>query len=238
MSHISPQGEKIKNKKELKLKKILKIGLSLVLVLMGTLIINTWSTIGDKSYAKADEKLFSNNQEIKFLINSEAKEILIPKEDAILNKIEKETLLIENSSRSELKDELYEMVGDSPIRDMIERIAQKDQRVAALLVGIAKKESSFGKASPSKEGKDCFNYWGYKGSASRGTGMGYACFGSKEEAVDIVGERIKKLVEKKLDTPAKMIVWKCGSSCAGHDAGAVKKWISDVEIYFNRIMEV
>jgi len=135
----------------------------------------------------------------------------------------------------DLEKRLYDMVGDSPIREMVPFIAKRDQRTAAFLVGIAKKESSFGFASPSKDGITCFNYWGYKGSAGRGTGMGYACFASAEEAVRIVGDRLGVLVEKKRDTPARMVdTWKCGISCAG-DPGA-PSWVSTVALYFNKIV--
>ena len=109
-------------------------------------------------------------------------------------------------------------------------------QVAAYLVGIAKKESSWGSASPSKDGKTCYNYWGYKGAGSREMALGYGCFGSPEEAVKIVGARISKLLNQNLDSPARMVVWKCGSSCAGQDSAGVQKWISDVSIYYDKVM--
>jgi len=31
------------------------------------------------------------------------------------------------------------------------------------------------------------------------------------------------------------VVWKCGASCAGHDPGGVKKWISDVDYYYQML---
>jgi len=66
--------------------------------------------------------------------------------------------------------------------------------------------------------------------------MGHGCFSNPEEAVNVVGGRIKQLVDKNLTTPSKMVVWKCGSSCAatGGEAAA-RKWISDVNIYFQKI---
>lgn len=132
-------------------------------------------------------------------------------------------------------EKLYEIVGEAPIKEMIPFISERDERVAAFLVGIAKKESSFGFASPSKEGKTCYNYWGYKGSAGRGTGMGYACFASAEEAIQIVGDRIEVLVGKERNTPARMVdTWKCGRSCAS-DPGA-PGWVSTVALYFNQIV--
>jgi hypothetical protein len=237
MGDISPKRRKNKSK-DLAVKKSLPILTFLIIILIGIGITKTWSQ-EDQFYAHAYELPLANNKEFKFLITAEAKNVIIPADDIIDQDLKENAIdILQTDTDKKLKDKLYEMVGNSPIKDMVEHIAKKDQRVAALLIGIAKKESSFGSASPSKDGKTCFNYWGYKGSASRGTGMGYACFSDEKEAVEVVGQRIKNLVDKNLDTPSKMIVWKCGSSCAGHDKGSVKKWISDVEIYFNRIMEV
>lgn len=131
---------------------------------------------------------------------------------------------------------IYALVGDAPIREMVPYISQRDDKVAAFLIGIAKKESSFGQASPSKDGKTCYNYWGYKGSAGRGTGMGYACFASAEEAVNTVGNRIEVLVGKNRSTPAKMVdTWKCGTTCKG-DPGA-PSWVSTVALYFDELVD-
>ena len=135
-----------------------------------------------------------------------------------------------------LAQKIYKLVGDAPIREMVPFISQRDPKVAAFLVGIAKKESSLGSASPSKDGNTCYNYWGYKGTGGRGTSMGYACFASAEEAVATVGDRIEVLVNKNSSTPAKMVdTWKCGVSCAG-DPGA-PSWVSTVALYFNQIVD-
>ncbi|NTW27648.1 MAG: hypothetical protein HGA36_04945 [Candidatus Moranbacteria bacterium] len=132
-------------------------------------------------------------------------------------------------------EKLYAIVGDAPIREMVPFISQRNEKVAAFLVGIAKKESSFGLASPSKDGKTCYNYWGYKGTGGRGTGMGYACFASAQEAIQVVGDRIEVLVDKERNTPARMVdTWKCGKSCAG-DPGA-SSWVATVTLYFDKIV--
>lgn len=136
------------------------------------------------------------------------------------------------------KAQFYQMVGNAPIKEMIPFISKLDRRVAAFVVGIAKKESDWGKHAPSQGGRTCYNYWGYKGSGSRGTSMGYACFGSPEEAVEIVGKRIEKLVAKNINEPRQMLVWKCGSSCANHDPAGVRKWVSDVNLYFGKVMQI
>lgn len=130
---------------------------------------------------------------------------------------------------------IYAIVGDAPIREMVPFISERSEKVAAFIVGIAKKESGLGEHSPLKDGETCYNYWGYKGSAGRGTSMGYACFASAEEAVEIVGNRIEVLVNKNRTTPAIMVhTWKCGTSCAG-DAGA-PSWVSTVAAVFDKIL--
>ena len=131
---------------------------------------------------------------------------------------------------------IYDLVGDAPIKEMVPFISARDQKVAAFLVGIAQKESSLGSASPSKDGKTCYNYWGYKGEGQRGEGMGYACFASAQEAVQTVGDKIESLVDSDHTTPSKMVdTWKCGTSCAG-DPGA-PGWVSTVALYFNKIVD-
>lgn len=138
-------------------------------------------------------------------------------------------------SPNDFAGKIYAIVGDAPIKEMVPFIAKRDKKVAAFLVGIAKKESSFGSASPSKNGETCYNYWGYKGSAGNGNINGYACFSSAEEAVEIVGDRIETLVNKDRNTPARMVnTWKCGTSCAG-DPGA-PGWVSTVAAYFEKIV--
>ncbi|MDD5084145.1 MAG: hypothetical protein PHT88_04450 [Candidatus Moranbacteria bacterium] len=136
---------------------------------------------------------------------------------------------------SPLELEIKEMVKGYPIEDMVPVIAKQDPTVAAFLVSIAKKESNWGKRVPVLNGRDCYNYWGYRGkSEEMGTG-GHTCFKTRKEAVTRVAKRIETLTkENKLDTPSEMIVWKCGSSCAGHSEASVSKWIADVSFYFKK----
>lgn len=140
------------------------------------------------------------------------------------------------AAEEEYRAKISEMVKGSPIEEMLPYIFEKDRTVAAFLVGIAKKESNWGKRVPVLEGQDCFNYWGYRGVRRlMGTG-GHTCFNSRKDAVDTVAKRIEKLVySQKLNTPEKMILWKCGFSCEGHSRESVKKWISDVNMYFSQI---
>ena len=161
---------------------------------------------------------------------SDAKQRII-----VLGSEQKKIEAKKNNSSKNFEDKLRLLVGDSPIREMIHLIAKRDERTAAFLIGIAKKESSFGLQSPLKDGKTCYNYWGYKGNGGRGTGMGYACFASAEEAIMTVGDRLQMLAEKNHSTPAKMVdTWKCGKSCVG-DPGA-PGWVSTVAMYFNKIV--
>ncbi|MFZ2187191.1 MAG: hypothetical protein WAV46_01000 [Candidatus Moraniibacteriota bacterium] len=142
-----------------------------------------------------------------------------------------------NNPHAVLESHVRKVVSGFPIEAMAPYIAEHKKVTAAFLVGIAKKESNWGKRIPrSEDGADCFNYWGYRGAGSRGIAMGHGCFGSREEAIDVVGTRIETLVnEYKFDTPEEFIVWKCGFSCDGHSNQSVKKWISDVKIYFNKV---
>jgi len=143
----------------------------------------------------------------------------------------------ENMEKIEIEKTLKEMLAGYPIEQMIPALLEKDPKTIAFLVSIGKKESNWGKRSPKHNGSDCFNYWGYRGPNRVGSG-GHSCFATPQEAVDIVGKRITYLVEDKgLDAPEKMIVWKCGSSCAGHSAFSVRKWISDVTLYFDKLAQ-
>ena len=141
--------------------------------------------------------------------------------------------------RIALEESIQEMVAGYPIEQMLPYIFKKDNLTAAFLVSIAKKESNWGKRVPvSDEGEDCYNYWGYRGIREKmGTG-GHTCFDDPEDAIDTVGDRIETLIRKyNLTTPEDMIIWKCGSSCAGHSEYGVKKWISDVGYYFEKIIQ-
>lgn len=140
---------------------------------------------------------------------------------------------------NDLEATISTMVSGYPIAVMAPAIASYDRAVAALIVGIAKKESDWGKHVPlTPSGEDCFNYWGYKGAGTRGTAMGHGCFGSPEEAVIAVGNRLTELVAiRQGSDPSSMIIWKCGSSCATHSKESVRKWISDVDIYYQKIAQ-
>ncbi len=143
---------------------------------------------------------------------------------------------LKNTSEKEFETELRTFVAGYPIEAMVPAIAKYDRNIAALIVGIAKKESDWGKHVPvDAAGNDCFNYWGYKGAGARGIEMGHGCFGTSEEAVQAVGDRIVELSTLRTTEPEKMVIWKCGSSCAWDNPDNVKKWIADVHIYYDKI---
>ncbi len=139
--------------------------------------------------------------------------------------------------QEELEKEIRTIVANSPMEKMAPLIAKQDRKVAAFLVGIAKKESNFGRRVPILNGQDCFNYWGYRGIRPRMGTDGHTCFDSPEDAVYTVAKRIKELVKTDINTPSEMVIWKCGSSCEQHSMESVRKWISDVNIYYQKIME-
>jgi hypothetical protein len=133
--------------------------------------------------------------------------------------------------------ELRTLMASFPMEAMAERIAGYDREIAGLIVGIGKKESNWGKRTPKLEGEECFNYWGYRGRGDRGfTPDGYGCFHTTDAAVDTIAGRLIELRElRESAAPERMIVWKCGNSCAGHSPESVEKWIADVNIYFRDI---
>lgn len=133
--------------------------------------------------------------------------------------------------------ELRAIVKGYPIEVMVPVIAEYDRDIAGLIVGIAKKESNWGKRVPrTSGGDDCFNYWGYKGAGARGVAMGHGCFGESAEAVHAIGGRLQELTRlRQTSEPANLTIWKCGSSCASHSPESVRKWISDVDLYFRAI---
>ncbi len=140
------------------------------------------------------------------------------------------------SEKVEYGAQIKSLVQGYPIEDMLPYILEQDRVVAAFLVGIAKKESNWGKRVPVLEGQDCYNYWGYRGIRRLMGSGGHTCFNSRKDAVDTVASRLQKLISsEKLDTPAKMVIWKCGYSCDGHSRESVRKWIADVDLYFREL---
>ena len=120
-----------------------------------------------------------------------------------------------------------------PMQHMADVLAQQDPVVAAYLIAIAKQESNWGKRVPVLNGKNCYNYWGFRAKRARmGTG-GHTCFDSRRDAVETVARRVHELVyEYKRTTPRQMLVWKCGRSCATHDPAGVERWVRVIAQYY------
>ncbi len=64
---------------------------------------------------------------------------------------------------------------------------------------------------------------------------GHTCFDSSEEAVRVVGRRIRQLIRQGYDTPAEMVLWKCGR-CDGPEAAGAQKWIQYVDFYYQQMI--
>lgn len=130
-----------------------------------------------------------------------------------------------------------DMMRGYPMEAMAPYIAQEDPQVAAFLIAIAKKESAWGKRAPKLHGQDCYNYWGFRQKRVRMGSGGHTCFDSPREAVRVVSARIEDLIDKKYDTPQKMIVWKCGFSCQDHSSMSIAKWVQDVDYYYDMMYQ-
>lgn len=153
----------------------------------------------------------------------------LEKNEAV-KKEKKEQKTADNSQDRKIK----EILSGYPMEKMVSAIGQKDKETAAFLVAIAKKESDWGMHAPQKGGQDCYNYWGYKGGYN--SVQGYSCFDSPEQAVEVVGGRIDQLTEKGLNTPERMVVWKCGSSCSWDNPKNVQSWIGAVRTYWSKLV--
>lgn len=136
-----------------------------------------------------------------------------------------------------LAKEITEMVQGYPIEQMTPYIVKQDPETAMFLIAIAKKESAWGKRKPVLNGEDCYNYWGFRLKSEKMGSGGHTCFDSPQEAVEVVGSRISQLIkEEKIDTPKKMVIWKCGYDCNGPEAAGSQKWIKDVGYYYNELL--
>ena len=148
-----------------------------------------------------------------------------------------QTVEVISPSEMRLERDVEKMVDGYPIEAMLPYIVKHDRNTTAFIIGIAKKESNWGKRIPvTANGEDCYNYWGYRGEGSRGTAMGHGCFGSKREAVRVISKRINTLMkEYHRDTAEELVVWKCGYNCDAQSTESVDKWISDVGYYADQV---
>lgn len=155
------------------------------------------------------------------------------------SEIKKETKLAILPERNvELERKIRNLTDGFPIAGMANQISQKDERTAAFLIAIAKKESNWGLRVPVLNGQDCFNYWGYRGIRERMGSEGHTCFDSRRDAVNTISKRLAFLIqENEIDTPEKLVIWKCGQNCENQDREAVNKWIEDVSFYYDKVVE-
>ncbi len=145
-----------------------------------------------------------------------------------------QAIVMKITNSSHLEQDISVMVKGYPIAAMVPYISRQEPMVAAFLVSIAKQESDWGLHAPAYRGKDCYNYWGFKGINPVGSG-GHSCFASPREAVTTVAKRISELInQEKLNTPDKMVVWKCGYTCSGQDRSSVLTWINNVSYYYQK----
>jgi len=139
-----------------------------------------------------------------------------------------------NSNRIKLRSKINEITAGYPISEMSYYLSFQNKEVVAFMIAIAKKESNWGKRTPKLNGKECYNYWGFRRKRNRMGSGGHTCFDNKKDAVLTVSERIKNLLAQGIDTPQKMVIWKCGYSCDNQNPKNVDKWIRDVDLYYSK----
>lgn len=214
----------------------------------------TFSFFFSVSVAASAQKEFSHEpmdlcalqKDFAFFSKTESRQTEIPADSLSCEEmmLVRETIFSSEENRSQtevplsgLTGQIKEMVAGFPIEAMTAAIGEYDREIAGLIVGIGKKESNWGKRTPKLLGEECFNYWGYRGAGDRGlTPDGYGCFETPEAAVHAIGNRLIELRElRSSGTPERMVIWKCGSSCATHSPESVRKWIADVNLYYREI---
>lgn len=184
-----------------------------------------------RAYAQRADKNSPVEPEVIDPLHKIGKGIVIG-EDVLKNSCQGE-LIIKKEAKNNPK--ISDMLAETPMEKMVPALNKRNSEVSSYLVAIAKKESDWGKHSPKKSGMECYNYWGYRGKENT-TDSGYSCFDSPEHAVEVVGNRIEKLLGQNIDTPQKMVVWKCGRDCnAAGGRVAANKWIADVKMYYNKL---
>lgn len=145
-------------------------------------------------------------------------------------------IIAENQKAFETK--IRELVGDTPIKQMAPFIAKEDPLVAAMFIAIARKESSWGTRVPVNNGKDCYNYVGFRLKTDKMGSAGHSCFATPKEGFERTAKRIKDLIYKEnMITAQKMVSpWKCGYRPDLDDPQAVQKWVSDVDSILKEVL--
>lgn len=227
-------GEELPNKDEEKLEKKVKLISSnglLKFSLVGAMIFGMvvmgfiHQNLGDSVLAKIENSDEEANEEVK-------DDLYFSQEENFYNRGQ-----ITDDQKKDLEKRIREMVVGQPIENMIPYILEQDYQVAAYLVAIAKKESQWGSRVPVLNGKDCYNYWGYRENRDLMGSEGHTCFNSRKDAVETVGKRLDDLIYKQnKKTASDLIVWKCGSSCESHSQEGVDSWIDVVDMYYRKLV--
>lgn len=202
-------------------------------------IVHTASSHEEKAVAPVEAQRYNACVFGKDIVGEDDENISLMDVDADCVELSKKGKVVESLEKEDhFTQEIALILEGYPMEEMAEYIALQDKKVAGLIVGIARQESQWGKHAPSKAGIDCYNYWGYKTTGTRGQSMGYACFGSPEEAVTTIAGRLDHFVQDThRDTPAEMVTpWKCGDSCATHSPESVARWIGTVNTYYTQII--
>ncbi len=214
-------GDNLSNLRGKSIRKLNKLTKITLIIFIG-LFFSVYFGIKNSSLAEAPSGLNKKYSEIDF---GKFDPLWRIKKRAFENVQEKKEKLV--------KEKRNELVSGYPIEEMLPYIDKYGPQVASFLIAIAKKESDWGQYSPKKDEEDCFNYWGYRGTENQTT-SGYSCFDNPKQAIDVVGGRIQRLLENKIDTPEKMILWKCGSSCPKQGSSDVQNWIANVRLYYEK----
>lgn len=148
-------------------------------------------------------------------------------DDIVAEKSPEQKIFEENATR---------LLAGHPMEKMLPYLFDIDREVAIYMIAMAKMESNWGKRSPVLNGKDCYNYWGYRAQRERMGSGGHTCFDDRLDAVQTVAKRVHALYyEYERTTPRQMLVWKCGSSCAGHSPEGVERWVNVITQYRNAL---
>jgi hypothetical protein len=142
------------------------------------------------------------------------------------------------AKQQEFERKIRGLVQGHPIEKMSPYIAKEEPLVAAMFIAIAKKESSWGERVPVNGGEDCYNYVGFRLKTEEMGSDGHSCFSSPKEGFEVTVKRIKALIYKEGMTTAEKMVkpWKCGYDCSWDNPSAVRKWVSDVDYYLDKVL--
>lgn len=141
--------------------------------------------------------------------------------------------------QEQFEDKIRALVGDHPIKQMAPYMAKEaDPLVVAFYLGIARQESSWGEHVPVHNGKDCYNYVGFRMKTKTLGSGGHSCFATPEEGYNATVKRIKDLIYNEKMTTAKKMVspWKCGYRPDLDDKKSVQRWVDSVDSIVKEVL--